>query len=217
MLEGVRSYMMKRIVTKHQMYATNVNGFGVCPRIVNRLEKTKYACRLCTVTPSMNQTFEVGVEDGGYVVNLATKSCTCGYWDLSGIPCLHAVSCISYMRADLFSFVYDWYSIENARKAYSFGVPALVGRRAWPETEGLIVYPPVTKALPGRPKKAWRKEAVELESRPTRNGRGTEVGRKGLVMHCTNCDSSNHNVRTCKEPRRAETNRAVCYPIVLST
>ncbi|CAN1222042.1 hypothetical protein LINGRAPRIM_LOCUS470 [Linum grandiflorum] len=121
------------------------------------------------------------------------------------------------MRMDMFSFVHDWYSIENARKAYNFGVPALVGRRAWPETEGLTVYPPVTKALPGRPKKVRRKEAVELESRPARNGRGTKVGRKGLVMHCTNCDSSTHNARTCKEPQRAPTNRAVCHLVFLLT
>ncbi|CAN1228687.1 hypothetical protein LINGRAPRIM_LOCUS1312, partial [Linum grandiflorum] len=143
---------------------------------------------------------EIGEE--GYVVKLDTRSCSCGYWDLSGIPCLHAVAAISYMRNDVYQYINEYYSIENARKAYEHGVPALRGQQAWVVAQGSVIMPPAFRPMPGRPRKQRIREVQELESIPSRSGVGTTVGRKGIVMHCSRCQQHGHNSRKCQMTAR---------------
>ncbi|CAN1767554.1 hypothetical protein LINPERHAP1_LOCUS10301, partial [Linum perenne] len=54
--------------------------------------------------------------------------------------------------------------------------------------------------MPGRPKKNRRKEQQELEVRAAKNGVGSVITRKGLVMHCKKCKKAGHNSRKCQEP-----------------
>jgi hypothetical protein len=44
-----------------------------------------------------------------YVVNLQDRTCACRKWDLSGIPCAHAVACIYYNEANPDDYVAHWY------------------------------------------------------------------------------------------------------------
>ncbi|KAI5682460.1 hypothetical protein M9H77_03688 [Catharanthus roseus] len=48
--------------------------------------------------------FEIS-DEGSRVVNLESKSCSCRSWDLTVIPCCHAVAACSYMGATPEEFV----------------------------------------------------------------------------------------------------------------
>ncbi|CAN1240052.1 hypothetical protein LINGRAPRIM_LOCUS2588 [Linum grandiflorum] len=95
------------------------------------MEITKFVTRNCSIKMTLHNTFECELEEEGYVVKLNQKSCSCGYWDLSDITCLHDVAAISYMRHDVYQYINEYYFVENARKAYGHGVPRLRGKQAW--------------------------------------------------------------------------------------
>ncbi|CAI0400006.1 unnamed protein product [Linum tenue] len=152
---------------------------------------------------------EVKLGNSAFVVDLKNRTCTCGAWDLSGLPCCHVLSAIGLMRLHLEDYVDPFYFVPTVAKVYKVGIPCLVGQQAWPRAEGYPIYPPKQKKMPGRPKKKRRKEAGELEKRLHRDGRpsGTGMSKKGVLLHCSNCGSAGHNVRKCPNPQTGGSNR----------
>ncbi|CAN1159524.1 hypothetical protein LINPERHAP2_LOCUS22763 [Linum perenne] len=78
---------------------------------------------------------EVKEYGDGFVVNLQERTCTCEYFNLSEIPCVHAVAPTSFLCLQVEPFVQDLYTISQVSKAYGVGLPATVGRQAWPEAD----------------------------------------------------------------------------------
>ncbi|CAN1815792.1 hypothetical protein LINPERHAP1_LOCUS27564, partial [Linum perenne] len=196
MLEGIRSYIMVRVVDQHKSFATMRD--VICPSILEQIEWTKIAARTCVIQPSLDDVLECTDHGRGFVVDLRQARCTCGYWQLSGVPCSHGIAAMSYMRYDVKGYVDKWYSVDLAKKAYTKGIPPLPGRDDWVNVEGLPILPPPYKAMPGRPKKNRRKEPGEVSTRPSRSGVGRMMSKTGAVMHCRRCGQADHNVRGCK-------------------
>ncbi|CAN1184862.1 hypothetical protein LINPERHAP2_LOCUS37210 [Linum perenne] len=200
MLEGIRGYMMSRIVNKVKMFDKH-SAAMLCPRVSEKTEKGKLLGRGCVIRQALDLVCECALGDNGYVVDMGKRVCTCGYWELSGIPCVHAIAVASFLRKDITCFVDMYYTIQYARQAYGFGgIPAIPGQQAWEATGGNVLLPPIGRVMPGRPKKNRRKEQQELEVRAAKNGVGSVITRKGLVMHCKKCKKAGHNSRKCKEP-----------------
>ncbi|CAL1387920.1 unnamed protein product [Linum trigynum] len=209
MLEGIRLYMMDRFVIKYNILMDTPD--MLCPRIRKRVEKVKEFARLCIARQTLADRCEVKMGENGYIVDLNDMSCTCGYWQLSGLPCCHAVSAISHMRKEVDDYVHPCYKAHHVEGGYRVGIACLDGRQACPNAIGLAVHPPKQRAMPGRPKKKRRRAAHELETRPQRNGVGEEVTRRGSIIYCKKCGVEGHNSRGCKateaeiqvSPRRA--------------
>ncbi|CAL1391322.1 unnamed protein product [Linum trigynum] len=205
MLEGIRVYLMDRFVLKYKMLYDNPD--QLCPRIRKRIEKEKALARLYTSRQTLDDKCEVKMGSRGYIVDLNNRSCSCGYWAVSGLPCCHAISAISHLRKDVDSYVSQWYWTHVVVDAYKVGIPCFDGRQAWPEASGYPVLPPKQRAMPGRPKKNRRKAAHEFEVRPQAHGVGEEVSKRGTLIHCGKCGAEGHNARTCKSPTVVETPR----------
>ena len=192
MLEIIRQKLMKRFHNKRdemRQYESNI-----CPRIKAKLEKSKDAARDYIVRIGGVKTFEVDLMYGSrFVVDLGNKSCTCRRWDLSGIPCSHAVACIYMDGKSLEEYVDPMYTKEKFMVAYEILFNPIPGEHDWPATEYDPISPPVVRTKPGRPKKARRKEEGE-EMHPYK------VTRKGLAVKCGKCYQWGHNARTCKAP-----------------
>ncbi|CAN1124827.1 hypothetical protein LINPERHAP2_LOCUS2569, partial [Linum perenne] len=195
LLEGIRSYIMVRIVEQHKAFAALKD--SICPSILEQIEWTKIESRRCSIQPSLDDVLECTMRGRGFVVDLRQSHCTCGYWQLSGVPCVHAVAGLAFMRYDITDYVDQWYSVATAKKAYAKGIPPLTGREDWREVEGTQVLPPPYKVLPGRPKKNRRKEPGEIATRPSRTGVGTIMRKQGVTMHCSRCGQPDHNIRGC--------------------
>ncbi|CAN1135649.1 hypothetical protein LINPERHAP2_LOCUS8965 [Linum perenne] len=216
MLEGIRGYVMQRILDKVHMFEKNKD-YSICPRIATKLEKGKIVGRHCVIRQTLDLVCECILGEFGYVVDLDRNTCTCGYWELSGIPCVHAIACASFLRKDIYYWVHNYYHQRFAKEAYGYGgIPAMPGQQAWEEAQGSVIRPPVQRVMPGRPKKNRRKEQQKLEVRPRKNGVGTVMSKKGIVMHCRTCKGKGHNSRKCpnKEsfPAREDTPAAVVRP-----
>ncbi|TXG72109.1 hypothetical protein EZV62_000688 [Acer yangbiense] len=66
------------------------------PRVNAKIMKNSKESRLFTIIAAGNGEYELLGPTGGYGVKLREYSCQCGYWQISGIPCSHAMAAISH-------------------------------------------------------------------------------------------------------------------------
>ncbi|CAL1389040.1 unnamed protein product [Linum trigynum] len=205
MLEGIRLYMMDRIVIKYNILIDTPN--MLCPRIRKRVEKEKEVARLCVARQTLDAKCEVKMGDLGCIVDLNDKSCTYGYRQLSGLPCCHAVSTISHLMKEVDDYVHPCYHAHHVVGAYRVDIPCLDGIYAWPEVTGLPIHPPKQRVMLRRPKKkrlrgsqGGKATTKEWGCAPTIeavNNTAIPNTRKKRVLHCSKCGSQTHNARTC--------------------
>ncbi|WOL00666.1 hypothetical protein Cni_G09379 [Canna indica] len=189
MLEDIQRMLMQRMYVKKDMMLKSMD--EICPNIRKKLEKFKEESQFCTVTPSGNLKFEVQCLDKVHVVNLVIQSCSCRSWDLSGIPCNHVISCISWMKEEPEKYVSEYYKREVYLKAYANLLEPWRGKEAWPNVDDPPVLPPKVKKMPRRPKKVSRREMHED------NRQSTKYTRSGAKMTCKLCLQQGHNRRSC--------------------
>lgn len=95
LLEGLKFYMTNRIVKQRSLMQRWTT--GLCPSVQQKLEKSKdYSDRWTAlwIGDIPMDEFEVSKNEHKYVVNLGHGTCACRRWQLSGIPCAHAVACM---------------------------------------------------------------------------------------------------------------------------
>ena len=137
-------------------------------------------------------------------VKLREYSCQCGYWQISGIPCSHAMAAISHylgksvMKDKISEFIHTSLSKSAYLQSYRGMIHPIPDQKRWPEvpacvmTEGITeqLLPPPRTVKPGRPKKQRKSEPNE----PLKGGRA------GTVI-CQICSEPGHNKRTCKKTK----------------
>ena len=101
--------------------------------------------------------FQVELEDYKGTVRLDEKHCDCEMWQVSGIPCMHAVACINTIRGNVEDYCHHFFSVDNWRKCYMGVIHPIPSMNFWPQFENMDLQPPVACSLPGRPKKHWRR------------------------------------------------------------
>src|SRR3954463_9658701 len=96
-------------------------------------------------------------------VNLKDHICSCRKWELTGLPCVHALECLKSRN-----FKYEDYIPECFRKSRYIEVyePVLYpvnGSNLWVKTPYSDVRPPKHRRMPGRPKKKRNREQGEID------------------------------------------------------
>lgn len=99
MLEQIKSQLMTRHYTKEQEVGDKWQG-RICPKIRKKLNKNIEWANTCYAQPAGKGIFQVQVMDRQYIVDIVAKQCDCRRWDLTSIPCSHA---ISYLRNERIS------------------------------------------------------------------------------------------------------------------
>ena len=120
-----------------------------------------------------------------FVVNLHDMTCSCRKWQVSGIPCKHALAFITSLSdSPLQNYVDLYYSIEKFRLAYSQPIPAMPDKSQWPKsTHEFFMHPPLLKTVAGRPKTERYKGSGEKKKR----------------KKCPICLDFGHHWHTCKK------------------
>ncbi|XP_024200609.1 uncharacterized protein LOC112203945 [Rosa chinensis] len=96
--EEIKVRMMKRIAIRKEKMSKVMD--PICPRPRLILEKNKVKSATDCI-PNGTGSHKIEVESIGgskYVVDLGRRACACRRWDLTGIPCKHAISAINFMR-----------------------------------------------------------------------------------------------------------------------
>ncbi|XP_056176052.1 uncharacterized protein LOC115670556 [Syzygium oleosum] len=192
MLEEIRAMLMERMTERSQLMVDQID--PICPRIRMKFEKTKLESRYCFARASLGNKFEVEGDGNRFVVDLAGKTCACRKWDISGIPCRHAICCIAFMKLDINDYVDDCFKKEAYEKCYQFPFLVMNGEKMWLKVNGEPIKSPPYRRKRGREKKNRIKDKDE------RSGDGKKLTKVGVQMRCSNCLQYGHNKKTCKNP-----------------
>ncbi|CAI9281960.1 unnamed protein product [Lactuca saligna] len=124
----------------------------ICPSIRKRIEKMKEEQRYWDVIPSGEEEYEVKLAHEVYVVHLESKTCGCRAWQLSGIPCMHAIAAILYLNGNAEDYVAVWFKTSMFGSCYRYPVKPINGANMWPDVLFDPILPPRRRRMPGRPK-----------------------------------------------------------------
>ncbi|XP_062114565.1 uncharacterized protein LOC133825667 [Humulus lupulus] len=126
-------------------------------------------------------------------VDLLNKTCTCGVFQIIGIPCAHALSGSLKRGVNFYSLCSDYYKIETWRSSYTESIYPTGNKEEWIVPHDIMtitVRTPVQKNPVGHPKK--KQGRPKTKHHPS-NGDKLVVPRK-----CSTCGGLGHNRATCK-------------------
>ncbi|XP_062114510.1 uncharacterized protein LOC133825610 [Humulus lupulus] len=196
LLEKIRYWLMSRYYVKRESVSKWVQPVG--KMIMKVIEKNKSVARHCQCTRADTHRFQMQYKDFEcFSVNLVEKVCTCRLFQLSGIPCGHALSAIWSGNLNIMDFVDVAYKKDTLLAQYIGIIEPMPSPDKWPNVCQNPIHPPSESVFPGRPKKARRRETDEPPP-----ATATKASRVGQPNHCSNCGSVGHSKRSCKNPAK---------------
>ena len=159
MVEWIRRRLMKRIYVKAS--AMKKYRGEICPNAQENLEHKKVESKDCFCTPAGELRYEVDFGDTRNVVDLAKRTCSCRFWDLTGIPCKHTVSAIWTNREKPEDYVHKYYSKATYMAVYKHLIMPVPSKDQWETSNFPDVHPNMVRKPAGRPKKKRIRTADE--------------------------------------------------------
>ncbi|XP_022566389.2 uncharacterized protein LOC106421322 [Brassica napus] len=193
MLETMRRQTMVRIEVRKKKLLKYRKKYSekVAKTIIEEGEQRKWCKKR---TPGPNGVSEVEENNVSHTVNMDRRACSCRRWDLTGIPCRHALKVILDKKLNAEDFVADCYLTTLWKQQYSDSITPVEGMKFWKETPGSQIEPPPRPAEKGR-KKNPKKRMKSIHESPTK---GKKVSRHLKVIHCYRCGMAGHNSLHCK-------------------
>ncbi|XP_074374630.1 uncharacterized protein LOC141715044 [Apium graveolens] len=157
MLQEIHYKLMTRMTTRRdEMLNTNLQ---ICPRIKKKLDFLVTESRKWSAAWDGAKKFQVKSGTRSVTVDLENGSCDCRMYDLTGIPCHHAIAAIHSRRQEPLDYVSVYYKRDKDLATYKFSLEAMKGEEYWDFHSTEIMLPPdIPKKLRGRPKKMRRRE-----------------------------------------------------------
>ena len=190
MLRKIKAQLMTRWYTNRKQCEDDWSQLPLCPKIKKKLDKNIEWAKSCHERPTGKGVFKVMSRENEYVVDILKNKCSCRRWQLTGIPCSHSIACLRFERIKPEDKVAACYSIEAYRLAYGHVIMPCRDPAEWQKTNGPPVEPPKYEKKAGRKKK---KRIVH----PSEKDEGTRFSKHGVIMHCSVCNSTEHNRRKC--------------------
>ncbi|KAM6599154.1 hypothetical protein CsatA_018763 [Cannabis sativa] len=191
LLESIRHWLMCRFTKKRESLPRWRH--TIHNNIIKIIAKETEVAKRCGVSRANATMFQVQTNPGGCnTVDLEKKTCTCRKFQLTGIPCGHALAAIWMCNHNSHLYVHPYYSKEAFEKSYAHTVFPIPSLEKWPKTGQNPILPPGENILPGRPKKKRRRSVDEPPPPATSTARRT-----GAIMHCGKCRQPGHNRRYC--------------------
>ncbi|XP_071685946.1 uncharacterized protein [Rutidosis leptorrhynchoides] len=201
-LEYIRQYLMKRIA--NVITAISKCNTPLTLGATKVFDKVKKEAMKCDVIWNGDEKYQVnGHHDDQVVVDMGAKNCSCRKWDLTGIPCKHAVAALLNMacysqEVFLEKWVHPVYWVSTWKSTYSHTINPVRGKSEWTKSPiPTTLIPPKFHATPGRPKKN-RKKSLDEKDEMVTNGKLT---RKGKTIKCGDCGTYGHNKRGCTKDK----------------
>ncbi|XP_071687127.1 uncharacterized protein [Rutidosis leptorrhynchoides] len=141
-LEYIREYCMKRIANV-KINISKTNG-SLTPAATKLFKKIKSEAHQCTVLWGGNYRYQVSGKVNQYVMDMETRSCACRKWELTGIPCKHAIAVFYNMcengleTGEPETWVHLVYLLNTWINTYQYTIEPMNGRSLWPKAEGKL-------------------------------------------------------------------------------
>ncbi|GKF51042.1 mutator type transposase, partial [Tanacetum coccineum] len=182
---------MKRIVIVQQLI--NKSNGPLTPNATKIFNNIKKEAAQITVLWNGGDLYQAtGPHGTQYVCNMTQRTCSCKKWDLTGIPCKHAVS--------------ECYWLSTWQEMYSFKINPCNGPDMWKKSQSPITLTPQDYHTPiGRPPKKRKKSSAELFDSMVKNG---NLSRAVKSVTCNKCGQVGHNSMSCKGQRGPQASQA---------
>ncbi|KAL3644998.1 hypothetical protein CASFOL_010178 [Castilleja foliolosa] len=211
MMEWLHEYLMKRTSEcRDRSKKKWKNQDDPCPRIQHIIQENIGKISNCVPLKADDSHYQIKCIDGSmFDVDLEKNSCGCRKWDLTGIPCKHALRAITCQGWDVTEYINNYYKVAKYNMVYQPVIMPINGRSEWPKTNYLAPEPPTFGRSAGRPKKTRRREPDEIVSKKRKRIRvrgsvnPNKTRRQQTSIHCSVCGVEGHNKRYCpltKEP-----------------
>ncbi|MFQ6625624.1 hypothetical protein Gotur_005708 [Gossypium turneri] len=180
MMEIVRTKIMLLIIKKKEE-AKKWKGM-LCPKIRKKLDvNIKHSLR-CVSSHAGGNRYQVECgPNSQHVVNLVENSCSCRNWDLTSIPCMHALAIIHLKNEFPETYVQTWYTKQTQLDIYFNFIRPVSGPKQWVSLSNMLpILPPTLRRPPGRPTKVRRKEPDEPQTTERLSKRGVKRHKVGV-------------------------------------
>jgi len=194
MLEDIRVKTMERLAAK-EVAVRKWKDDGFSPKSELLFIQYLKISKICKVSGNGDNGYEVTEGADRHIANLREKKGTCRTWDLTGIPCPHAIKAMKHKKMIPKKEIHWYYSKEAALAVYKHKLQPVRGEPFWKCDPLHAIEPPELVKLVGRPKLMREREKDEAVKR---QGVWKQT-RKGKMMTCSNCGEQNHNARGCEK------------------
>ncbi|RYR19080.1 hypothetical protein Ahy_B03g063761 [Arachis hypogaea] len=137
--------------------------------------------------------FEVHGHLTNMVVDLGKRICTCQFWMLTGIPCVHACAALARVYKRPEDFCHSLVTMDSYKKTYEHHINPLPGQSLWEKSVYNQLQAPNIKRKPRKLTTKRRKDSDE----------GT-LKRQLMSFICNYYGVKGHTKRGCKKKRADE-------------
>ncbi|KAK5777467.1 hypothetical protein PVK06_045434 [Gossypium arboreum] len=156
MMETIRTKIMLLIVKKKEE-AGKWKGM-LCPKIKKKLDVNIKDSLRCVPSHAGRDKYQVECGlSSQHMVDLVENYCSYRNWDLTGIPCMHALAVIHLKNEFLETYKQTWYTKQTQLQIYSNFISPVRGPKQWASLSNMLpILPPTLRRPPGRPIKDQR-------------------------------------------------------------
>nr|XP_025621445.1 uncharacterized protein LOC112712727 [Arachis hypogaea]XP_025675519.1 uncharacterized protein LOC112775838 [Arachis hypogaea] len=198
-----------RTIAKNKVKLQNHIG-KLTPVIKSRLEKVrKESKHWKPIWTGDNgcEKFEVHGHSTNHVVDIGKKLCTCQFWMLTGIPCVHACAALSRVNKQPEDFCHRWLTMDSYKETYNHHINPIPGQPLWEKAEDCNrPHAPKIKTKPGKLKMKRRMDADEKSAFGTKKPKvdpklsgntadGVHLKRQLSAFTCSYCGDKGHTKR----------------------
>ncbi|XP_015966742.1 uncharacterized protein LOC107490475 [Arachis duranensis] len=224
LLEEVRMFVMRTIARNKVKLSNHV---GKLPPVIKSiLEKVRKESKNWHPIWTGNdgyEKFEVHGYSTNHVVDLGKKLCTCQFWMLTGIPCVHACAALSRVNKSPDDFCHPLVTMESYKATYNHHINPIPGQLLWEVSEFNKPRAPKVKRPPEKLKMKRRMDSDEKHGGGKRsridikNNDNTHLKRQLGKFTCSYCGDKGHTKRGCKKKRLADAAVAAAATVEAAT
>lgn len=145
--------------------------------------------KLCSATKAEVSFMDKEKREWKYPVDLESRTCSCRQWQITRLPCIHAlffITTLSGPAGNIQQYVHEHYSVARFKETYAVPLPALEGKHQWDVVDPRFkLCALVLKRAAGRPRKSRYKPRSE------------RAGLRARKRKCTRCGGSSHFGKYC--------------------
>ncbi|XP_066387153.1 uncharacterized protein [Miscanthus floridulus] len=179
MVDSLRTKIMEIIETR--LEACKAWSGPLTPSMEYKAQEEMMKAGKMTVLCSSETVFEVR-GNAIFVVNLANWECTCRRWQLSGLPCLHAVAVFNRIGRSFYDYCSKFFRIESYHMTYSGTIFPIPDMDTVDFSAGANLIPPPKPRTSDKP----RRKRINPNKVPT------------VIRLCSRCKQAGHNKATCE-------------------